>query len=63
MGNLKERPQNWDMGWCVIQIERTNWIIVYNGHPVESEFASERDALDKAYLWETEMAEQWRKYA
>jgi hypothetical protein len=63
MGNLKERPQNWDIGWCVIQMERANWVVVYNGHPVESEFASERDALDKAYLWETEMAMQWCKYA
>ena len=63
MGSLKERPQNWDMGWCVIQIERANWAVIYNGHPVESELASERDALDKAYLWETEMAEQWRDHA
>ena len=60
---LKEKPQNWDTGWCVIQIERTNWAVVYNGHPVESELASERDALDKAYSWETEMTDQWREYA
>jgi hypothetical protein len=62
MDVLKEHPQNWDIGWCAVQIERTNWAVTYNGHPVESEFASERDAWDKAYLWEAEMAEQWYEY-
>ena len=63
MDVLKERPQDWNIGWCTIQIECTNWAVIYNGYPVESEFASERDAWDKAYLWEAEMAEQWRWYA
>jgi|10_taG_2_1085330.scaffolds.fasta_scaffold00981_17 hypothetical protein len=59
MSNLKPRPENWDDGWCVVQLEPTNWAITYNGHPVESEYASERDALDNAYVWQNEMAKQW----
>ena len=63
MKNIKERPFNWDFDWCVIQIEHANWAVTYNGHIVEAEFASERDAQNKAWAWETEMAHEWGIYA
>ena len=51
-----EKPQYWDMGFCAIRIEPKNWAVCYNGHPVEREFASYRDAHDAAYTWDEEMS-------
>jgi hypothetical protein len=50
---------DWDIGWSVAQIEHNNWVVMYNGHPVQSEFTSKRDALDKASVWEVEMEQEW----
>tara|TARA_R100001163_G_C4900082_1_gene89063 strand:+ start:165 stop:365 length:201 start_codon:yes stop_codon:yes gene_type:complete len=55
MSTLEERPQYWDLGWCVLQAEATNWVITFNGRPIEKEFASKRDAQDKMYVLEQEM--------
>ena len=60
---MKSRPVYWDIGWCVIQLESRNWAVLYNGHVVESEFASQRDADEAMYAWELEMAQEWRAYA
>tara|TARA_R100000781_G_scaffold61983_1_gene39443 strand:- start:260 stop:451 length:192 start_codon:yes stop_codon:yes gene_type:complete len=57
-----EKPENWDFGWCAVQVEETEWAITYNGCIVEKEFASHRDALDKAWVWEEEMTSQWRTH-
>ena len=56
---MGKEPQKWDMGWCVAQTQGTNWAILYNGRIVDEEFASERDALDSMYAWESEMTQQW----
>ena len=58
-----EKPEYWDLGYCTIRIESRNWAVTYNGHVVEQEFASERDAQDKASSWETEMQDQYREHA
>ena len=50
---------DWDIGWSVTQIEHNNWAVLYNGHPVQSEFTSKRDALDKASVWDAEMEQEW----
>ena len=55
MSTLEERPQYWDLGWCVFQMEATNWVITFNGRLMEKEFASKRDAQDKMYVLEQEM--------
>jgi hypothetical protein len=50
---------NWDIGWSVTQIEHNNWAVMYNGHLVQSEFTSKRDASDRASVWDAEMEQEW----
>lgn len=47
------------LGWSVTRIEHNNWAVLYNGHPVQSEFTSKRDASDRASVWEAEMEQEW----
>jgi len=49
------------LGFCTFRVEPSNWAIAYNGHIVEKEFASERDANDTISVWEAEMANQHNK--
>jgi len=56
-----EKPEYWDLGYCAIRIETRNWAVTYNGHIVEQEFASKRDAENTAGSWEVEMEDQYRE--
>ena len=60
---MNNYPIGWDIGWCVVKVESRNWAVLYNGHVVEKELASERDAQNKAWVWEAEMAQEWQAYA
>ena len=57
-----EKPEYWDLGYCAIRIESRNWAVFYNGHIVEQEFASKRDAENAAYSWKTEMEDHHREH-
>tara|TARA_R100001594_G_scaffold1044_2_gene4276 strand:- start:648 stop:830 length:183 start_codon:yes stop_codon:yes gene_type:complete len=48
-----------ELGWHIVQLERANWAVYFNGKLVEAEFASQRDAQDKAERWESDMCNEW----
>jgi|TARA_R110000787_G_scaffold172073_3_gene284747 hypothetical protein len=52
---IEDKPIDWDLGWSVVQLEHANWAVTFNGHSVEAEFASKRDAKDSSIAWEKEM--------
>ena len=58
--NFYEKPEYWDLGFCPIFIEPKNWAVCFNGHVVEKELASFRDATDLVSVWDNEM-NSWQR--